>query len=232
MSCIDRLPGYRLRQSLRRAWSRVPGTSQRIWVEPYTMLSRQRLIALERSVQSMVRGRVVGDIVECGTAAGGSAALMALWLKRLGSDKTVYVFDTFEGLPPPTSDDPDYEKACQYTGRCRGELDEVKDLFQQLGVLDRAVFIKGDFRDTLPGCGINRIALLHLDGDWYASTKVCLTYFYDRVEPGGVVHVDDYGAWQGCRKAVDEFFAVRGVVPAMRAVDYTGRVITKGVSNG
>ena len=71
------------------------------------------------------------------------------------------------------------------------------------------------------------IAVLHLDGDWYDSVKVCLEHFYDRVSPGGIIQIDDYGHWQGARKAVDEFMATRHITVPLRYLDYTGRQLVK-----
>jgi predicted O-methyltransferase YrrM len=189
-----------------------------VFIEPYTMVAPDGLAALERSVRSVIRRGIPGQLVECGTARGGSAALLALWLQRLKSPKKIYIFDTFEGLPEPTPEDPDYSLAAAFTGTCRGELQEVQDLFRRLGVIDRAVFVKGRFQDVLPTYDTPPIALLHLDGDWYESTMTFLQHLWDLVSPGGVVHIDDYGAWQGCQKAVDEFFASRGIHPKLHAV--------------
>jgi hypothetical protein len=216
---IDQLPGWRMRQALRRAMSRLPNGSMRIHVEGYTMLSPTRLRNLERSVRRVVREGIEGDLVECGTCEGGSAALMALWLQRLGSDRKIHVFDTFEGLPPPSANDPDQERGQKWTGKCRGELEQVRGVFRQLGVLDRAIFIKGLFQDTFPTYDFPPIALLHLDADWYDSTMICLQHLWDRVSPGGIIQIDDYHAWEGCRKAVDEFMATRKIVAKLHRLD-------------
>jgi predicted O-methyltransferase YrrM len=213
------LPGWRLRESAKRAWIRLPFTSPRARVAGFTLLPAARLKNLERSVQAMVKAGVRGDVVECGTAQGGSAALMALWLQRLGSDKRIYVCDTFEGLPAPTANDPDYGDAVKWTGQCRGELAQVRGLFEDLGVVDHAVFVKGLFQDTLPASGISAICLLHLDADWYDSTMTCLDNLWDRVAPGGILQIDDYGTWRGCRRAIDEFFERRGIRPNMVPID-------------
>ena len=158
---------------------------------------------------------------------GAAPRCWALWLRRLGSEKRVYAFDTFEGLPPPTIQDPDYAEAVAWTGQCRGDLEEVKGLFRRLGVLDRAVFVKGRFQETLPGSEVSRIALLHLDGDWYESTMTCLENLWDRVSPGGIIQIDDYGYWEGCQKAVDEFFQARGISVKLRPIDESGRSLIK-----
>ena len=65
-----------------------------------------------------------------------------------------------------------------------------------------------------------RIALLHIDADWYESVKLVLERLYDRVSPGGFVVLDDYGYWEGCRRAWSEFWAGRG--PAAELVDVDG----------
>ena len=196
-------------------------------VRPYTMSGNARLRGLYRAVHHMLSHDIPGDVVECGTARGGSAALMGLALRELGSPRRLWVFDTFEGLPAPTENDPDFDIAKLYSGSCRGTLDEVTALFETLGILDRSVLVKGLFQDTLPGASIGRIAVLHLDGDWYESVRVCLESLYDRVSAGGVIQIDDYGHWEGARKAVDEFMRGRGIGIELSHLDYTGRQLVK-----
>lgn len=196
-------------------------------VRPYTMSSSLRLRALNQAVEQVLQRGVSGDIVECGTARGGSAALMGLALKRAGDPRRMWVFDTFEGLPEANANDPDYEHARHYTGTCRGELAEVSELFGRLGLLERTTFVKGLFQDTLPQTSTGAISVLHLDGDWYDSVMVCLEHLYDQVSPGGIIQIDDYGYWAGARKAVEDFFRRRGIAPPLRYVDYSGRQFTK-----
>ena len=196
-------------------------------VQPYTMLNHSRARALYDGVRQMVAYDVPGDIVECGTARGGSAALMALTLKGLRQNRKVLAFDTFEGLPPPSFEDPDYEIARHWTGQCRGDLDDVLALFRKFGVADFTECIKGLFQETLPEWKARPIALLHLDGDWYDSIRVCLANLWDHVSPGGIVQIDDYGAWAGARRAVDEFFSARKLLARLRYIDPTGRQISK-----
>ena len=119
-------------------------------VRPYTMSSNARLRALNEAVEQVVQRHVRGDVVECGTARGGSAALMGLALQRAGDPRRMWVFDTFEGLPEANANDPDYEHARHYTGTCRGELADVSALFGRLGLLERTTFVRGLFQDTLP----------------------------------------------------------------------------------
>ena len=196
-------------------------------VRPYTMSGNRRLRGLYMAIRHVTAHQIPGDVVECGTARGGSAALMGLALKEVGAERTLWVFDTFEGIPPPTAADPDYDIAALYTGDFRGDLDDVAALFGRLGILDRARLVKGLFQDTLPRAEVGAIAVLHLDGDWYESVKVCLETLYDRVSRGGIIQIDDYGHWEGARKAVDEFMAERRLAGPLRYIDYTGRQLIK-----
>lgn len=207
----------------------VPGTFAELsrHVRPYSMCSTARLRGLYRAVRHAVRKNVPGDLVECGTARGGSAALMALTLHRFGAHRRLWVFDTFEGLPPPSDADPDRALAEHLVGACRGELHEVEDLFRRLGIRDAATFVKGLFQETLPTAPVGAIAVLHLDGDWYESVMTCLEHLYHRVSPGGIVQIDDYGHWAGARKATQEFLGRHAPSVRLRYVDYTGRQFTR-----
>ena len=179
----------------------------RAWnaVRPYTMVSYPRLRSLYYGLTDVILRGIPGDIVECGTARGGSAALMALLLAELASNRRLWAFDTFEGIPAPTLDDPDYEVAKAFTGHFRGDLEGVKELFQKLQIEQMVQFVKGRFQDTLPSAEVGSIALLHLDGDWYESTKCCFEHLYDKVSPGGFIQIDDWGYWAGARKATTDF---------------------------
>lgn len=197
-------------------------------VRSMTMSSSRRLRGLYSAVRHVIRSDVAGDVVECGTARGGSAALMGLTLKAHDSRmRKLVVFDTFAGLPPPTHEDPDFDIAKRHTGACLGTLAEVSAFFAALDIRDRAVLVQGLFQATLPEARLGAIAVLHLDGDWYASVKTCLDHLYDKVSPGGVIQIDDYGWWQGAAKAVDEFFKARAIVPVLRRLDYSGRQFVK-----
>jgi predicted O-methyltransferase YrrM len=191
------------------------------------MCSVARLRGLYGAVRHAVREDIAGDIVECGCARGGSAALMALTLRQMGARRRLWLFDTFEGLPAPSSHDADFEIADLFTGTCVGTLDEVRGLFERLRIADDVTFVKGLFQDTLPATSIPRIAVLHIDGDWYESVKVCLDSLYDKVVPGGVIQLDDYGYWAGARKAVDEFRQERGIQAPLQRLDYSGRFLIK-----
>ena len=153
--------------------------------------------------------------------------LMALTLAQRKAQRNLWLFDTFEGLPAPTAGDPDLEIAELFTGTCVGTIDEVQGLFQRLNVGKDVHFVKGLFQNTLPTTDIGQIALLHIDGDWYESVRTCLENLYDKVAVGGIIQFDDYGYWQGARKAVDEFFAQRQIKVNLKRVDYSGRLLYK-----
>lgn len=207
----------------------LPGKFAELYrmVHPYTMGSRARLRGLYSGVRYVVEKDIPGDVVECGVAFGGSAALLGLTLKSCGANRKLWAFDTFEGLPAPTEADPDYDAAIPFAGAFRSDMSEVMRLFDRFGILENTAFIKGLFQDTVPESPVKQIAVLHLDGDWYESVKVCLDHLYDRVSSGGVIQIDDYGHWAGARKAVDEFLDGRDIPGGLRYLDYSGRQIIK-----
>ena len=143
-------------------------------VRPFSMMSHARLKGIFRGVRDVIHRKVKGDLVECGTARGGCAALMGLTCRQSQTSRKIWIYDTFEGLPAPTQEDPDFDLAKSREGDCRGDFDEVRELFERFQILDEVQMVKGLFQDTLPHSEIQHIALLHLDGDWYDSTRVCL----------------------------------------------------------
>ena len=203
------LPGWRLRARLHRSWMRLPNRSMVALVDPATTwLSPVRLRSLERHLRAVDAEGIEGDVVECGVAAGGSATLLGLWLTRAKSQRRLFLCDTFAGLPSPTEEDPDYENAVAWTGQCLGSLVDVRERLEQSGVdLMRVKFVEGLFQETLPHPEMRRLAFVHLDGDWYDSTITCLRALWPLLNRGGRIQLDDYGVWQGCRKATDEFLA-------------------------
>jgi len=196
-------------------------------VRPYTMSGDARLRGLFGGIQHVAENRIPGAVVECGTARGGSAALLGLAMRHFDVPRLLWVFDTFEGLPAPTEADPDYDVARLYEGTCRGDIADVSRLFEDLRLLENTRFVKGRFENTVPVSATGPIALLHLDGDWYESVKVCLDHLYERVSVGGIIQIDDYGHWEGARKAVNEFLAAHSIESRLRYVDYTGRQLVK-----
>jgi O-methyltransferase len=181
-----------------------------VW--PYTMTTFPRLKSLLRLTRQIDALGVVGVIVECGVANGGTAAVMAYGSRRSRLQRDVWLFDSFEGLPPPTPEDGRQALDEYHPGWCLGDIAKVKEILSRLSIQESRVHVvKGWFHDTLPEAKIPSIALLHIDADWYDSVKLCLERFYDLVSPGGFIVLDDYGYWEGCQKATDEFLLARGL---------------------
>lgn len=198
-------------------------------IRPYTMLSVERLFSLFTLAKRVCQSNVPGNFVECGVAAGGSSALLAYVIAKYSQQpRWLYSFDTFEGMPTPGSEDTHQGLGAEATGwgsgTCAAPLESLQDVCSKLGVWELVRPVKGLFQETLPvkRDWLGMIALLHLDGDWYDSTKAILENLYDRVSNGGVFQVDDYGYWEGCRRAVHEFEQARGVKFSPAVIDGTG----------
>ena len=189
----------------------------------YTMTGRVRLDTLEQCINDALDRGVPGDIVETGVWRGGSMMLARALLKvRDARDRTIWCADSFEGMPVPTETDSTKSAGEDFSDRdyLSVSLDQVKSNFARFDLLDGQVkFLKGWFSDTLAKAPIERIAVLRLDGDLYESTRDALLPLYDKVSVGGYVIVDDYHSWPGCRKAVDEFRAERGIATPLIAID-------------
>lgn len=193
----------------------------------YTMIGLQRLDNIQACVEWVLRDRIPGDLIETGVWRGGACIFMRAILKAHGvHDRCVWVADSFEGLPPPDAvsypaDEDD--KHYRYGSALAVSVDEVKENFRRFGLLDDNVrFLKGWFRDTLTSAPIERLSILRLDGDMYGSTIESLRALYAKLSPGGFVIVDDYGAVDGCRMAVDDFRRENAVAAPLEAVDWSG----------
>jgi predicted O-methyltransferase YrrM len=205
---------------------------------PFTMTSVERMYALWQAVRHVAHVGLPGDVVECGVWRGGSSMLAALALEQAGDrDRTLWLYDTFEGMSEPDERDVEVTGARMvdewdaHRGRADdpvfafGALDEVRRNMASTGhAPERVRFVPGKVEDTIPADAPERIALLRLDTDWYASTRHELEHLYPRLVPGGVLIVDDYGHWAGARQAVDEFFAGLRDPPLLTRIDYTGRL--------
>lgn len=209
-------------------------------VAPFTMTSPERVIALRDALVYVCDRGLSGDIVECGVWRGGSMMVVAKQLQRRGETRTLHLFDTFEGMSEPGEHDVAYSgrsAAEQLASTARKEgasvwciagEDDVRQNLASTGYPASHIrLVRGKVEDTLPAAAPSTIALLRLDTDWYESTRHELECLYDRVVSGGVVIIDDYGHWQGARKAVDEFLAKLATRPLLSRVDSTGRLLIK-----
>lgn len=211
-------------------------------VNPYTMTSPERIAALIEAVRYVVANGVRGDFVECGVWRGGSSMAAALAFRELGDEsRELWLYDTYEGMSAPTDEDVDVSgKAAneKFAERqltedssewCRSPLDDVHRNLESTGYpTDKVHLVKGKVEDTIPGdMPAGPVAILRLDTDWYESTRHELQYLYPPLVRNGVLILDDYGYWQGARKAVDEYFSAHGIRPMLGRVDSDGRVILK-----
>ncbi|NTU82901.1 MAG: hypothetical protein HGA45_26640 [Chloroflexales bacterium] len=178
----------------------------------HTMVRNLSLINLYRMVRYINRSALPGAVVECGVWNGGSAAMMAAACRDTGVQRDFWLFDSFEGLPPPTEKDSAIEHSHYYEGWNKGSIANVERIFRKLDLpLDRVHFVKGWFEQSIPVAAVKQIALLHIDADWYDSVSLVLARLYDRVTPGGYVVLDDYNYWEGCDRAVHDFLESRGM---------------------
>lgn len=207
-------------------------------VSNFTMTSPERIFALCEAVKYIVSNQIPGDIVECGVWKGGSMMAVAETLISL-SDRSrhLYLFDTFEGMTPPSDKDQDIagnqaldllqqqDKQDSKSIWCYAGIEEVKQALATTKYDDEKIhLIKGKVEDTIPHQAPSNIALLRLDTDWYESTRHELIHLFPRLAPGGVIIIDDYGHWQGARKAVDEYIQENKIPLLLNRIDYTGRI--------
>lgn len=174
---------------------------------PHTMIGRARLDNLHSCLEQIHRDAVPGDLIETGVWKGGATIFMRGFLQAHGiSDRLVWVADSFEGLPKPSRpEDQGWDLSKETMPYLAVSLEEVRELFARYELLDdRVRFLKGWFKDTLPGAPIERLALLRLDGDLYESTMDAISSLYHKLSPGGFLIIDDYNL-PPCAQAIGEF---------------------------
>jgi len=210
-------------------------------VRAYTMVNVSRLYAFIAATRYAVQSQIPGAIVECGVWKGGATVASIKTVQALGrTDRDFYLYDTFEGMTCPTEHDrSDSGESAILTFKrrqiaedssdwCRADLEHVKrDVLATGYPPGRIHFVKGKVEETIPGFVPEKIAVLRLDTDWYESTKHELEHLYPRLSRGGVLLIDDYGHWQGSRKAVDEYFAGQDTPILLHRTDSSGRAGVK-----
>lgn len=191
---------------------------RRIKDEKLTYLSKNALQLLLDAIDEINENDVKGNIVETGCALGGSSILLGL---NRGFRK-LYVYDSFEGMPKPTEKDTiishkRFEEITsgisegindeKYYGYHENLLDVVIQNFKKFNLVpkpDEIEFVKGWYEQTLyvhyP------IALAHIDCDWYSSTLVALQRIEPHLQIGGIIIIDDYNHYAGCKRAIHEYF--------------------------
>ena len=205
-------------------------------VHPYTMLSSNKLFVLIEAVRYVHRHAIPGAVAECGVWRGGAVMAAAMTFQQLGvNDRTFYLYDTFTGMTEPTDKDRSiYDKAevdpreyfrLTHTGGdssdwCRADLEEVEQNLAGTGYdCQRFVTVQGKVEDTIPATLPEEVAILHLDTDWYESTRHEMVHLFPKLVPKGVLIVDDYHYWSGNREAVDEYLAGADIPILLTKVD-------------
>ncbi len=194
----------------------------RVRARHLTYLSEHKLASLAQACRTLEAQRVPGLVIEAGCALGGSSILLA---SLKAAERPMRVYDVFGMIPPPTDQDPPevHERyriitAGQSQGlggnRYYGYEQDLHAIVQGnladfgIDTARRHVeLIKGLVQDTL--VVDQPVALAHVDVDWYDPVKTCLERIVPRLSVGGVVVLDDYHDWGGCRKAADEYFQDR-----------------------
>lgn len=212
-------------------------------LEPNTATSIERMYALKEAVKYIVSNNIVGDLVECGVWKGGSCMLIARTLLEYDqNDRLLWLYDTFEGMTLPTNEDIEKETGIKGDDLLEG-IEKNTDKYNMWAYApedivrknmestkypsDKIKYIRGKVEDTLNETKPKSIALLRLDTDWYESTKAEMDALYPLITSGGVLIIDDYGHFEGARKAIDEYFMSINEQPLMHRIDYTGRMIIK-----
>ena len=212
--------------------------------ERLTMASPERVVATINACKHAVQAGIEGDFAECGVWRGGNSIAAKLTFENYGSDKRVWLFDTFTGMTPPTEFDTtrfadksaaerfQQAQAGQHNEWCYASLEDVEANFRSAGADMAGVrFIAGDVTKTL-GEESNlpdALCVLRLDTDFYDSTKAELEVLYPRLSLGGSLLIDDFGHWDGARRAVEEYLATlpRSSRPLLHYTDYSGRMGVK-----
>jgi O-methyltransferase len=205
----------------------------------FTLTGKERLYALQKAVQYLTKAGIEGDFVECGVWKGGSIMAMALTLMDLGvTDRKIFLYDTFAGMSKPTDEDREFRKKDssakeRWVERQNGDhvdweyssLSEVKENVYSTGYpKDNFVFVEGKVEDTIPKVMPSKIALLRLDTDFYESTKHEFEFLFPALVPKGVLILDDYGWWEGVKKATDEYLSANNVPILLNRIDSSSRI--------
>jgi len=190
------------------------------------MIGRQRLDNLVQCLTTVLDDEIPGDFIETGVWRGGATILMRGALAAWGDEaRSVWVADSFQGLPPPDAVAWPADEGVDLSGEETLAVPRsvVEANFARYGLLDdRVRFLEGWFADTLPTAPIGGLALLRLDGDLYQSTWEALEHLYPKLSVGGIVIVDDHGAFEPCRRAVADYREQYDITDEIVPVDWTG----------
>jgi len=191
-----------------------------------SMIGLRRMSNIQDCVESVIQDGIPGDLIETGVWRGGATIFMrAVLLAHGDTARTVWVADSFEGLPKPNAvrypaDEGDGHHEFE---DLRVGVDQVKHNFSRYGLLDDQVkFLVGWFRDTLPMAPIDHLAVMRLDGDMYESTIQAFEALYTKLSVGGYCIIDDYGLLPGAKYAVHAFRNSTGITEEIKDIDGVG----------
>ncbi|MCS5692054.1 TylF/MycF family methyltransferase [Cyanobium sp. FGCU-6] len=187
---------------------------------PYSMVHVTGFYNVYQSLKYIRDGGLPGDIVECGCALGGVAIFMRLLVKRWGLNKTIHLFDTFVGPPVGSADIIHGGGELVWTQAMANHRSGTEqNIIDITGNLEGINIVEGFVEQTLPVASIPELSLLRLDTDFYESTKIELEVLYPKLVRGGVIIIDDYGYFQGSRRATDEYLATIYPKPLLNRID-------------
>jgi O-methyltransferase len=193
----------------------------------HTLLDKARALSLWKLQKCLNQQNIAGDVVECGSYKGGSSAILRA---AMGDNRKLWIYDSFEGMPATTSRDG--TEASNYVGSCRASEQDVLEILNLTGAAkDEYVITKGWFQDSFKKVLPRKVALLHVDADWYDSVTLVLKTFYDLISSGGCVILDDFGYWEGCREAFYDFCADHNEKPLLERVGSSQAFWFKGRTN-
>eukprot|EP00541_Cyclophora_tenuis_P006546 CAMPEP_0116564860 /NCGR_PEP_ID=MMETSP0397-20121206/13572_1 /TAXON_ID=216820 /ORGANISM="Cyclophora tenuis, Strain ECT3854" /LENGTH=250 /DNA_ID=CAMNT_0004091559 /DNA_START=221 /DNA_END=973 /DNA_ORIENTATION=- len=223
------------RQVVRSMFTAFSDDELKPYLRLFTMVSDQHLDLALEAVAKVNSDGIDGDIVECGVWKGGVTMGMIIVNQRYNIDRNFWLFDTFEGLPEPVDEKNglkakkvfealqsnasseeitkrEITRSIEFGKWNYGPLDVVRNNIYYTGYpRDKIRFVKGKVEETLGTVNTTpaKIAILRLDTDWYESTKVELEILYDKLQPGGLLIIDDFCSWEGSQRASNEFFRDR-----------------------
>lgn len=227
------VPSVRIKRNIEEDFKKIYNLTK-----DYTTTSRERRYILYKAVEYIVKAKIPGDLVECGVWKGGSSMIMAYTLLKTEDKKRkIWLYDTYTGMSKPTEDDKRLEGTSyamenwkknqkeNYNLWAFSPIEEVKKNMSSTGYPEKnLVFVKGKIEDTIPEKMPSKIALLRLDTDWYESTYHSIKYLFPLLSPGGVLILDDYGAWAGAKKAIDKYLKEKNINILLSCIDNDSRI--------
>ena len=198
--------------------------------EPYTMIGVDALYNVYRSVEYIVRNKIEGDFVECGVFLGGTVMAAAEFLNHFeGQRRKIYLFDTFEGFPENTEDLDIFGNSVKFHSHRNFKDVVMSNLASCDYDTSQFEFAVGPVEKTLrdPAMIPSKVAYLRLDTDYYESTRIEFEVLYPKLVSRGICTIDDYGTFQGSKRATDEYLSNLNEFPFVNRINQGVRVFVK-----